>query len=113
MESNAIKKMTPFEKQAYAKALLADVADEFEGVVTPWVRSEHFAGLWDFAEVSVSGCSIPVGVSGGGVVNINGKPFDQDGQPNDNPVSIRHSIRRALQELSPAPAVRRTAQSCK
>ena len=38
METEQLEKMTTEEKQALAKELLADVADEFDGALTAWVR---------------------------------------------------------------------------
>jgi len=75
-----------------AKAMLESVAREFNSRVGAWDRSANTAGLWEFADLTIRGIVIGVGVSGGGVVQVERKPFDPDGVANDNQGSIRKSI---------------------
>lgn len=95
METEQLEKMTTEEKQALAKELLADVADEFDGALTAWVRTND-NGPWDYADLTICGQTVYVGTSGGCVVSFNGRPHDPDGKVNDNPHSIRQSIRQVF-----------------
>ncbi|MGZ8220079.1 MAG: defense against restriction DarA-related protein [Methylobacter sp.] len=82
---------------AEGKKILSDVVGEFEGTISEWQRSDAL-GLWDYADVTVNGITGRVGVSGGGVVSINGKPHDPEGKVNDNEQSIKMSIMAAFPE---------------
>lgn len=79
-----------------AKTMLENVATEFDGEIGAWERSTNFAGLWEFADLTIRGIVIGVGASGGGVVQVARKPFDPDGAANDNQDSIRKSISTEL-----------------
>lgn len=91
------------QKQAEAKILMETVSAEFGGVLSDWKRNEHILGMWDFADLTLYGKTVRIGVSDGLVVSFNGRPHDPDGKVNDNLDSVRKSLRFAFRnDLLPA-----------
>ncbi|WP_305910548.1 hypothetical protein Q9L42_020545 (plasmid) [Methylomarinum sp. Ch1-1] len=87
------------QKQFEAKAILARIVSELGGTISSWERSAAVVGLWDYADITLNDKTERVGVSGGGVVSINGKPHDPEGNVNDSETSVGASIAAAF----PAP----------
>lgn len=86
------------KKQAEAKCLMETVSAEFGGVLSEWKRNDNIIGMWDFADLTLCGKTVRIGVSDGLVVSFNGRPHDPDGKVNDNLESVRKSLRFAFRD---------------
>lgn len=73
-----------------AKAIVAQLVPEFSAELSAW---EDYSG--------VCGETLRVGVSDGGIVQVERSPFAPDGTANDNPESARQSILAALLKKAP------------
>lgn len=80
-----------------AQSIVQDIADKFGISISAWIPNEAFAGKWEFADAEFEGQEIRLGVSGGGVVQVNRDPFTPTGDrvPNVSIDAIEASIMAA------------------
>jgi hypothetical protein len=92
---------TSIEKREIAQGMVEEVAKEFGGGLGAWADSGGEG--WQYAPLAINGEIIRIGTSGGGVVQVNGNPFDPDGKVNDTLISIRESIAAVMTVAEPEP----------
>lgn len=85
------------------RANVVDVASRWGGRLSEWAPSSpETLGHWEYADMTVGALTLRVGVSGGGVVSVNGHPFAPDGTMNVTPAALGASIEDHLRRVRPA-----------
>lgn len=67
-------KAVAWERMHKAAAMVEECIEALGGQMTEWESRQGFVGCWMAAEVKVKGKVLPVAVSGGGVIQVNGRP---------------------------------------
>ncbi|MBP8275356.1 MAG: hypothetical protein KAX55_00485 [Propionivibrio sp.] len=78
--------------------LLAEkVVNDLGGSLSAWEPcSPEIVGYWEYANAGFDGVEVRVGVSSGGVVSLNGRPFTPDGLMNVTETAVRESFLRLV-----------------
>lgn len=81
-----------------AKKMVYTVAGEVDGTLSPWAESGNVG--WQYSKMTITKGDkttiLNIGVSAGGVVQVDGNPFDPDKNVNDNIASVRKSVAAVL-----------------
>uniref|UniRef100_UPI0032B232A3 defense against restriction DarA-related protein n=1 Tax=uncultured Cobetia sp. TaxID=410706 RepID=UPI0032B232A3 len=94
------------DRSAEGLALAEAAATEFGGELSQWEPKPEMLGNWQFANLRIGDAELRIGVSGGGVVQVNGKPHDPQGRVIDNAESLRAAIAAQV----PAPSAEEAAE---
>ena len=100
--SAAVPEVDPAASARRAEAIAQVVAiAESMGATTigPWEQSA--AVEWQYSNMVIGGVTVRIGASTGGVVQVEGDPFDPLRNLNDNEASMRSSIAAAVAKLTP------------
>lgn len=89
------------DRSAEGLALAEAAASEFGGELSQWEPNPEMLGNWQFANLRIGDTEIRIGVSGGGVVQLNGNSHDPQGRVIDSAESLNAAI-EALLPASPA-----------
>ncbi|MCO7216893.1 hypothetical protein [Halomonas sp. OfavH-34-E] len=94
------------DRSAEGLALAEAAAAEFGGELGQWEPQPGMLGNWQFADLRIGDAELRIGVSGGGVVQVNGKPHDPQGRVIDDAESLKAAIASQL----PAPSAEEAAE---
>lgn len=74
-------------------SLAEKVVNDLGGSLSAWEPcSPETAGYWEYANAGFDGVEVRVGVSSGGVVSVNGRPFTPNGLMNVTEKAVRESF---------------------
>lgn len=81
--------------------LAEKVVNDLGGSLSVWEPcSPEIVGYWEYANAGFDGVEVRVGVSSGGVVSLNGRPFTPDGLMNVTETAVRESFLRLVANSS-------------
>lgn len=82
-----------------AKGIVSSVSAELGGTLAEWAPAgPEIAGRWERSSLVINGETLRIGVSGGGVIQINGDPFTKSDRAM---ITDAQTFRRAVLEYAP------------
>lgn len=84
------------EAMAMAQGVVQELGGTFEA---DGFATGATVGAWSYGNATVNGVELKLAASGGGVVQVNGKPHDPSGKV----ITTREQVRAAILEVAPSP----------